>query len=243
MKRWCYLLPLLRWKTSGKLWMCVCRTCLSSAVAPLPISKATLTGANAGCNFRTWNYKWSKTSLLMVNCGSFFGGVGGAWRGCSWAERVSDRVLELGTEMERLRFSLARTDQTQSESIRGTAPVGWFADKAREARLRWFWTSPQEGQPWGWKNEWGGPDKEPKRRFMDMSGSSPVCAEACACCCPSGAVEGSLTETPSFHSPDSQLQSQHEEVSCDHLCPETNWWLMIFKTFHDLYDCMYPADQ
>lgn len=38
--------------------------------------------------------------------------------------------------MERLRFSLARTDQIQSESIRGTAPVTWFADKAREARLR-----------------------------------------------------------------------------------------------------------
>lgn len=28
-------------------------TCLSSADAPLPTSKATLTGANAGCSFRT----------------------------------------------------------------------------------------------------------------------------------------------------------------------------------------------
>lgn len=61
--------------SEGKKWRCVCLTCLSSAVAPLPISKATLTGANAGCNFRTWNYKWSKASLLRVNCdwGGFFG--------------------------------------------------------------------------------------------------------------------------------------------------------------------------
>ncbi len=36
-------------------------TCLSSTVAPLPVSKATLTGANTGCNFRTWNKQQTKT--------------------------------------------------------------------------------------------------------------------------------------------------------------------------------------
>ena len=30
-------------------------TCLCSIVAPLLMSRATLTGANTGCNFRTWN--------------------------------------------------------------------------------------------------------------------------------------------------------------------------------------------
>lgn len=39
-----------------------------------------------------------------------------------------------------LRFSLGvmRVDRIRNKYIRGTAQVGWFGDKAREARLRWF---------------------------------------------------------------------------------------------------------
>lgn len=48
-----------------KKWIHVFLTCLSSTVAPLPMSKATLTGANAGCNFRTWNQQWTKTQWCI----------------------------------------------------------------------------------------------------------------------------------------------------------------------------------
>ncbi|KAK3532766.1 hypothetical protein QTP86_028145 [Hemibagrus guttatus] len=43
-------------------------------------------------------------------------------------------------EMKMLRFSLAvtRLDRIRNEYIRGTAHVGRFGDKVREARLRWF---------------------------------------------------------------------------------------------------------
>lgn len=39
-----------------------------------------------------------------------------------------------------LRFSLGvtRMDRIRNEHIRGTAQVGQFGDKVREARLRWF---------------------------------------------------------------------------------------------------------
>ena len=39
-----------------------------------------------------------------------------------------------------LRFSLGvtRMDKIRNEYIRGTAQVGWFGEKTREARLRWY---------------------------------------------------------------------------------------------------------
>lgn len=40
-------------------------TCLCSIVAPLLMSKATLTGVNTGCNFRTWNQQWTKTQWYI----------------------------------------------------------------------------------------------------------------------------------------------------------------------------------
>ncbi|KAI5085876.1 hypothetical protein C0J45_23571, partial [Silurus meridionalis] len=43
-------------------------------------------------------------------------------------------------ELKMLRFSLGvtRVDRIRNEFIRGTAHVGCFGDKVREARLRWF---------------------------------------------------------------------------------------------------------
>ena len=43
-------------------------------------------------------------------------------------------------EIKMLRFSLGvtRKDRIRNEHIRGTAHVGRFGDKVREARLRWF---------------------------------------------------------------------------------------------------------
>jgi hypothetical protein len=43
-------------------------------------------------------------------------------------------------ELKMLRFALGvmRMDRIRNEYIRGTAQVGWFGDKAREARLRWI---------------------------------------------------------------------------------------------------------
>ena len=39
-----------------------------------------------------------------------------------------------------LQFSLGMTrmDKIRNEYIRGTAQVGWFGEKTREARLKWF---------------------------------------------------------------------------------------------------------
>ena len=43
-------------------------------------------------------------------------------------------------ELKMLRFSLGvtRMDQIRNEYIRGTAQVGRFGEKTREARLRWY---------------------------------------------------------------------------------------------------------
>ena len=45
-----------------------------------------------------------------------------------------------GRELKMLRFSLGvtRMDKIRNEYIRGTAQVGRFGEKTREARLRWF---------------------------------------------------------------------------------------------------------
>lgn len=51
------------------------------------------------------------------------------------------QVAELEVaELEMLRFSLGemRMDRIRNEHFRGTAQVGEFRDKVREARLRWF---------------------------------------------------------------------------------------------------------
>ena len=43
-------------------------------------------------------------------------------------------------ELKLLRFSsgVTRIDKILNEYIRGTAQVGWFGEKTREARLRWY---------------------------------------------------------------------------------------------------------
>lgn len=78
-------------------------------------------------------------------------------------------------ELRMLRFSLGvtRMDRIRNEYIRGTAQVGRFGEKAREARLRWFghvWRSDAEyiGKRM-LKMELPGKRKRgrPKRRFMD----------------------------------------------------------------------------
>ena len=53
--------------------------------------------------------------------------------------KTQETELEVA-ENEMLRFSLGvtRMDRIRNEYIRGTAHVRCFADKAREARLRWF---------------------------------------------------------------------------------------------------------
>ena len=45
-------------------------------------------------------------------------------------------------ELKMLRFSLGvtRMDKIRNEYIRGTAQVGTFGEKTREARLRWYGT-------------------------------------------------------------------------------------------------------
>lgn len=89
--------------------------------------------------------------------------------------------VELGSEMEMFPLAVARTKQIQSESIRGTAPRG-FEDKATEPDWDGLDVSTR-----GTKLRMEVPVRRPRRRanrrFMDVSGSSPVCAEACACCC------------------------------------------------------------
>ncbi|KAI5104078.1 hypothetical protein C0J45_5704, partial [Silurus meridionalis] len=79
-------------------------------------------------------------------------------------------------ELEMLRFSLEvmRMDKIRNEFIRGTAHVGRFGDKVREARLRWFGHVQRTDmgyigrrmlrmEPPGRRKR-----KRPRRRFMDV---------------------------------------------------------------------------
>ena len=79
-------------------------------------------------------------------------------------------------ELKMLRFSLGvtRMDKTRNENIRGTAQVGKFGEKTREARLRWY--GHLRGKDDGYigrrmlRMELPGKRKRerPKRRFMDV---------------------------------------------------------------------------
>ncbi|KAI5086740.1 hypothetical protein C0J45_2291, partial [Silurus meridionalis] len=79
-------------------------------------------------------------------------------------------------ELKMLRFSLGvtRMDKIRNEFIRGTAHVGCFGDKVREARLRWFGHVQRRDMNYigrrMLKMEPPGRRKRgrPKRRFMDV---------------------------------------------------------------------------
>ena len=76
-------------------------------------------------------------------------------------------------ELKMLRFSLGvtRMDKIRNEYIRGTAQVGKFEDKTREARLRWYGHLRRKYDEYiGRRMELPGKRKRgrPKRRFMDV---------------------------------------------------------------------------
>ena len=81
----------------------------------------------------------------------------------------------IGSVLKMFRFSLGvtRTDKIRNEYIRGTAQVGRFGEKTREARLRWF--EDVRGKDDGYigrrmlRVELPGKKKRerPKRRFVD----------------------------------------------------------------------------
>ena len=78
-------------------------------------------------------------------------------------------------ELKMLRFSLGvtRMDKIRNEYIRGTAQVGRFGEKTREARLRWYGHVLRKDGYIGrrmLKMELPGKRKRgrPKRRFMDV---------------------------------------------------------------------------
>ena len=80
-------------------------------------------------------------------------------------------------ELKMLRFSLGvtRMDKIRNEYIRGTAQVGWFGEKTREARLRWYGHVLRKddgyiGRRRMLRMELRGKRKRgrPKRRFMDV---------------------------------------------------------------------------
>ena len=79
-------------------------------------------------------------------------------------------------ELKMLRFSLGVTiiDKIRNEYIRGTAEVGKFGAKTREARLRWYghlrWKDDEYIGRWMLRMEVPGKSKRgrPKGRFMDV---------------------------------------------------------------------------
>ena len=91
-----------------------------------------------------------------------------------WTKR-QEAELEVA-ELKTLRFSLEvmRMDRIRNEYIRGTAQVGQFGDKAKEAKLRWFRHVRRRDAGYigrrMLKMELPGKRKRgrPKRRFMDM---------------------------------------------------------------------------
>ena len=85
-----------------------------------------------------------------------------------------DAEMEVA-ELKMLRFSLVtRMDKIRNEYIRGTAQVGQFGEKTREARLRWYGHVLRKDDGYigrrvlrmklPGKKKWG----RPKRRFMDV---------------------------------------------------------------------------
>ena len=79
-------------------------------------------------------------------------------------------------ELKMLRFTLGvtRMDKMRNEYIRGTAPVGRFGEKTREARLRWYGNVRRKDDGYIGRSmlrmELPGMRKRgrPKRRFMDV---------------------------------------------------------------------------
>ena len=79
-------------------------------------------------------------------------------------------------ELKMLRFSLGvtRMDKIRNEYIRGTAQVGKFGEKTREARLRWYGHLRRKDDGYIGRRmlrmELPGKRKRgrPKRRFMDV---------------------------------------------------------------------------
>ena len=79
-------------------------------------------------------------------------------------------------ELKKLRFSLGvtRLDNIRNEYIRGTAQVGKFGEKPREARLRWYGHLRRKDDGYIGRRmlrmELPGKRKRgrPKRRFMDV---------------------------------------------------------------------------
>ena len=79
-------------------------------------------------------------------------------------------------ELKMLRFSLGvtRIDKIRNEYIRGTAQVGRFGEKTREARLRWYGHVLRKDDGYIGRRlprmELPGKRKRgrPKRRFMDV---------------------------------------------------------------------------
>ena len=85
-----------------------------------------------------------------------------------------EKELEVA-ELKMLRFSLgvSRVDRIKNDHIRGTAKVGKFGDRAREARLRWFGHVQRRNDEYVGRKvlEMALPGRRrrgrPKRRFMD----------------------------------------------------------------------------
>ena len=91
--------------------------------------------------------------------------------------KVAVRPAEMEVaELKMLRFSLGvtRMDKIRNEYIRGTAQVGKFGEKTREARLRWYGHLRRKDDGyivrWMLRMELPGKRKRgrPKRRFMDV---------------------------------------------------------------------------
>ena len=89
-----------------------------------------------------------------------------------WRQEAEIEVAEL----KMLRFSLGvtRMDKIRNEYIRGTAQVGKFGEKTREARLRWYGHLRRKDDGYIGRRmlrmELPGKRKRgrPKRRFMDV---------------------------------------------------------------------------
>ena len=77
-------------------------------------------------------------------------------------------------ELKMLRFSLGvtRMDKIRNKYIRGTAQVGRFGEKTREARLRWYGHLRRKDDGYigriMLRMELPGKRKRPKRMFMDV---------------------------------------------------------------------------
>ena len=90
-------------------------------------------------------------------------------------EKRQEAEMEVA-ELKMLRFSLGvtRMDKIRNEYIRGTAQVGKFGEKTREARLRWYGHLRRKGEGYIGRRmprmELPGKRKpgRPKRRFMDV---------------------------------------------------------------------------